>query len=52
MMILVGILAVVAVCLVNHSSSQRASRAEKMDLHGYEHRTRCEEILPLDYLSR
>ena len=52
MMILVGIAAVVAVCLVNHSSSRRANRAEKIDLYGYEHRARCEEILPLDYLSR
>jgi hypothetical protein len=51
MMILVGIAAVMAVCLVNRSS-QRANRADKTDLHGYEHRARCEEILPLDYLSR
>jgi hypothetical protein len=52
MMILVGIAAVVAVYLANHTSSRRASRADKIDLYGYEHRTRCEEILPLDYLSR
>ncbi len=52
MMILVGIVAVVAVCLVNRSSSRRVGRTEKLDLYGYEHRMRCEEILPLDYLSR
>lgn len=52
MMILAGIAAVVAVCLVNHVGSHRASRADKIDLRGYQHRARCEEILPLDYLSR
>jgi hypothetical protein len=52
MMILVGIAAVVAVCVVNKNGPRRANRVEKIDLHGYEHRARCDEILPLDYLSR
>jgi hypothetical protein len=52
MMILVGVLAVVAACLISRNVPRKVNRAERIDLRGYEHRTRCEEILPLDYLSR
>jgi hypothetical protein len=52
MMILLGVAALVAVCLVRQSSHQGASRLDKAHLRGYEHRSRCDEILPLDYLSR
>jgi len=51
MMILVGIAALVAVCLAGKSGARSATRLDKADLHGYEHRSRCDEILPLDYLS-
>jgi hypothetical protein len=52
MMILAGIAVVLAVCLVNHRGPRKARQADKIDLHGYKHRARCDEILPLDYLSR
>ena len=52
MMILVGIAAFAAVCLINRNNRQGAGRLNKAQMHGYEHRARCEELFPLDYLSR
>lgn len=52
MMILLGVVALGAVCLVRRSSQRGANRLDRTHLHSYEHRSRCEEILPLDYLSR
>lgn len=52
MLILVGVAVVAAVCLAAHDGPRKAGRVEKTYLHSYEHRARCDEILPLDYLSR
>ncbi len=52
MIVLVGIAAVVAVCLVGNRSCRGVRRLDKAHFFGYEHRARCDEVLPLDYLSR
>jgi hypothetical protein len=52
MMIVVGIAAVVAVCLVNRSAARRNNRQDTLGLRSYGHRAQCEESFPFDYLSR
>jgi hypothetical protein len=52
MIIAIGILAVMAVHLLNRGASRRISRSDKLDLNSYDHSAPCDEILPLDYLSR
>jgi len=52
MMIVVGIAAVVVVCLLNRSAERRQNRPDTMGLRSYRHRVQCEESFPFDYLSR
>jgi hypothetical protein len=52
MMIVVGIAAVVVVCLLNRSATRRNNRPDTMGLRSYGHRAQCEESFPFDYLSR
>jgi hypothetical protein len=51
-MIVVGIAAVLAVCLVNRRAGRRNNRRDTMGLNSYGHRARCEDSYPFDYLSR
>jgi len=51
-MIIVGIAALIAVCLANRSAARRNSRPNTMGLRSYRHRAQCEESFPFDYLSR
>jgi hypothetical protein len=52
MMIVLGIAAVVAVCLANKSAAPRNSRPDTMGLRSYRQRAQAEESFPFDYLSR
>ena len=52
MMILVGIAAVVVVCLANRSATRRNSRPDPLGLRSYRQRAQVEESFPFDYLSR
>jgi hypothetical protein len=52
MMIVVGIAAVLAVCLANRSAARRNNRPDPMGLRSYRQRAQVEESFPFDYLSR
>jgi hypothetical protein len=52
MVIAIGIVAALAVYMINKSAARRMGRIDKLCLAVYVHRARREETFPFDYLSR